>query len=132
MLRHDAVFALFVLGIVEPGIFALDAFFIRVGEALPNVGGLQKRFSRDAAHQQAGAPQPGLFFDKRGFHAVLARANSSGVTTWATPNHNQIVWHCFHSNRQRGGGKRLSRKRSAARRPRSANQSVAASASSSA
>ena len=62
-------------------------------EVLPEVGGVEQRFGRDAAHVQAGAAELGVFFDDRGLQAVLAGAHRRGVATRAAPNHNQVISH---------------------------------------
>ena len=49
----------------------MDAVFFRMQEALPNVGGVQKSLGGNAADQQAGPAQPGIFFDDGCLQAVL-------------------------------------------------------------
>ena len=97
VLGDDAVLALLHLGVVEARVFAADAFLIRVDEALPDIGGVEQGLGGDAPHQEAGAAEPGLFFDERRLETVLAGANGRGVAAGAAPDNNEIVGHFFHS-----------------------------------
>ena len=102
MLGDDAVLAILDLGIIQARILAVDAFLVGMDEALPDVGGLQQGLGGDAAHQQAGASQPGLLFDERGFQSVLAGAYGCGVAAGTAPDHDKVVRHFFHSTRVTG------------------------------
>ena len=97
VLVDDAVLAILDLGIIQARVLAVDAFLLRVDEALPDVGGLQQALGGDAAHQQAGAAELGLLLDERGLQTELAGANGSGVAAGTTPYHDQIVRHFFYS-----------------------------------
>ena len=80
-------------GIIERRLFDGDAFVGgMVGEA-PEFGGVEQRFGRNAADMEAGAAQLRIFFDNRGFQAVLAGAHRGRVAAGAATNHNQIVCH---------------------------------------
>ena len=102
VLVDDAILAVLHLGIIQARVLAVDAFLFAVDEALPDVGGLEQALGGDAAHQQAGAAEPGLLFHQGGLQSVLAGANSSGVAAGTTPNHDQIVRHFFYSTRVTG------------------------------
>src|ERR1019366_9549553 len=97
VLGDNAILARLHLGVIEARVLALDAFLIRVDEALPDIGGVEQGFGGNAPHQEAGAAQPSLFFDERRLETVLAGANGRGVAARAAPDNNQIVGHFFHS-----------------------------------
>ncbi len=75
----------------------MDAVFFGMQETLPHVGRVQERLGGDAADQQAGAAQFGVFFNDRGFQAVLARANGRRVPTGTAPDDDHVVCHLFSS-----------------------------------
>ncbi len=95
MLRDDLVFAIQHLGVIELRVFALDPLVGGVHEVFPQVGCVEQRLGRDAAHMQTGAAEFGIFFDDRGLQAVLAGADRRGVAPGAAPNHNQVISHLF-------------------------------------
>src|SRR5579883_2776022 len=93
MLGDDLVLAVLYAGEIEPGILALNAFFVGVNEAFPDVGGMEQRLGGDTSHQQARTAQAGVLFHQGGLEPVLRAANRGGITARATPNHNQVVGH---------------------------------------
>jgi len=82
----DAVLALLHLGVVEARVFALDAFLVRVDDALPDIGGVEQGLGGNAPHQEAGAAEASLFFDERRLETVLAGADGRGVAARAAPD----------------------------------------------
>ena len=93
VLGDDLVLAVEHQGEIEARILAMDPVFFRVQEALPNVGGVEERLGRNAAHMQAAAAQFGVFFNECGFQAVLAGANGRRITTGTAPDDDHVVCH---------------------------------------
>src|SRR5579871_3396355 len=54
---------------------------------------MQQSLGGNAAHQEAGAAQPGVFFNEGRFEAVLSGADGCRVAAGAASNHNEVVGH---------------------------------------
>ena len=104
VLAHEELDALGVLGddrilalqhqrVIQARIVAADAGFLRVLDVAEHVGGVEEGLGGDAAHQQAGSAQPGVFFNDGGFQAVLSRANGRRISTGAAPDDDHVVGH---------------------------------------
>src|SRR5207248_1825786 len=79
VLRDDAVLAIDDLRVIEAWILALDAVLLRMQKVLPDVGGMEQRLGRDAAHVEAGPAELGILLDDRSLQPVLARAHRRRV-----------------------------------------------------
>ncbi len=97
MLGDDLVLAVADQREIEPRIVAMHSVFFGMKETLPHVGRVEERLGGDAADLQAGAAQSGIFFNDRGFQAVLARANGRRIPTGTAPDDNHVVCHLFSS-----------------------------------
>ena len=72
-------------------VHALDPEFLGLFQMVPEFGIKQQSLGRDAADVQARAAQESVFFDERGFQAVLAGADRGGVSGRATANDGYVV-----------------------------------------
>ena len=70
---------------------AFDTEFLGIFQVIPKFGVEQKRLGRDAADVQAGAAEESVFFDERGFQAVLAGADGGGVSGGAAADNGDVV-----------------------------------------
>ena len=93
VLADDLVLASADQGPIEARVFALDALVGGMSEVFPDVGGMEERFRRDAADQEAGATEAVIFFDEGGLEAVLTGADCRGVAAGAAPDHDYVVCH---------------------------------------
>src|SRR5579863_9373303 len=93
VLGNDLILAVEDQGEIEAGIVAMQAIGLRMLEALPDIGGVEEGLGGNAADQQAGSTQPGVFFDNCGFQAVLSRADSRRISTGAAPDDDYVVGH---------------------------------------
>src|SRR5208282_4996084 len=81
MLGDDFSLALLNGGPVQLArVYAFDAEFLGVFQLVPKLGVEQQRLGGDAAHVQTGAAEESVFFDERGFQAVLAGTDGGGVS----------------------------------------------------
>ena len=93
MFGNDSVFALHHFREVQRWIFHADALGLRMFHVRPDFSRVKQAFGRDAADEEAGAPQPVLFLNERGLESVLAGANGCGVAPGATPDNYEVIRH---------------------------------------
>ena len=72
-------------------VHAFDAEFLGLFQVVPEFGVEQQSLGRDAADVQAGAAEESVFFDERGFQAVLAGADGGGVSGRAAADDGYVV-----------------------------------------
>ena len=92
VLGDDLSFALLDGGPVQfARVDAFDAEFFGFFQVIPEFGVEEQRLGRDAADMQAGAAEESVFFDERGFQAVLAGADGGGVSGRAAADDGYVV-----------------------------------------
>jgi hypothetical protein len=88
----DFCFAVLDGGPVElAGVDAFDAEFFGVFQVIPEFGVEEQRLGGNAADVQAGAAEESVFFDERGFQAVLAGADGGGVSGGAAADDGDVI-----------------------------------------
>jgi hypothetical protein len=92
MLGDDLSFAFLDGGPVEfARVYAFNTEFLSFLQMVPEFGIEKQRFGRDAADMQAGAAEESVFFDERGFQAVLAGADRGSVSGRAAADDGYVV-----------------------------------------
>ena len=77
------------LRVIQLRVRAMHAFGLRVLEVLPNIGGVQQRLGRNAAHQQACAAQAHLFLNQGRLQTILAGPHSCRIAARAAPDNSR-------------------------------------------
>ena len=80
---------------IQARVLAVDAFAVRVHEALPDVGRLEQALVGMQPTSRQVPPSLACLLDERGFQSVLAGAYGRGVAAGTTPDDNQVVGHFF-------------------------------------
>src|SRR5579863_1137617 len=92
VLGDDLVLAILDRGPVElAGIDAFDAVFLGFFQMIPEFGVEKQSLGRDATHVQTGAAEESVFLNERGFQAVLAGADCSGVSGRSAADDSDVV-----------------------------------------
>ncbi|MNN08188.1 hypothetical protein D3C81_1210380 [compost metagenome] len=69
----------------------LDAQVTGVRGVVDDLGGMQQRLGRNAAHVEADAAEVGVAFDEHGVHAQVGRTERGGVAARAGAQHHQTA-----------------------------------------
>ena len=92
MLGHNLVLAVLNGGPVElAGIHAFDAEFFGVLEVIPKFGVEQQSFCGNATDVKTSSAEESVFFNERGFQAVLAGADGAGVSSGTAADECDVV-----------------------------------------
>ena len=92
MLGHDFRLAILNRGPVQLArVHSFDAKLLSVFEMVPEFGIEQQCLGWNAAHVQAGAAEKSVFFDERGFQAVLAGADGGGVPGGSAADDGEVI-----------------------------------------
>ncbi len=91
----DLILAIEHPGVIQLRVFAGDALGFGMFEVLPHVGGMEKSFGGNAAHQKAGSAESRLLLNESCLQAILAGPHGSRISTRAAADYNNVVSH-FH------------------------------------
>jgi hypothetical protein len=97
MLGDDFVLAIAYHRIIEAGVLAMNPLFFRMNKPVPNIGGVEQRFGRNAADEKARPAQSRVRLDAGYLQSILPGANRSRISTGTTPDDNHVVGHFIFS-----------------------------------